>query len=865
MTEALLPIAVTRRRDGSHALSRVASVAVLTLALSVLVGWWLEHPGLRSGVVGLIAMNPVSAIAFILASVALRLLLSESPPPRSRLLARLCAAVVVLLALLCLSRLFIAWDLGPDRLLFRDQLARADEGRPNRMAPNTALNFVLLGMALLCLDYRTRRGWRPAEGLALTAGVFGLVAVAGYVYGSSVLYGVGTFIPMAANTAIGFLILSTGVICARPGQGLPALFLSRSAGALLARRLLPAALIVPLAFGWLRLEGQKLGLYDTTGGVSFMVTATTLILAVLVWRCAVELDRSDLARGGAEQSLRLLNEHLEARVAERTEDLERLNEELRMEVDERGRAEDALREQTSFLRHVIDANPQLIFVKDWDGRFTLANQAVASIYGTTVDSLVGKTDAAFNPNPGEVQSYVQADREVMSSARVRVIQEEPVTGPDGEVRWFHTVKAPLFGPDGTCRKVMGVATDITARRRAEGELRQATDELRALFDASPLAISSYNGDGQVRSWNRAAEKLFGWTADEVIGRSLSNVPADLMVEYQTLRDRVLAGNPLTNYETRRLCKDGRELDVSISTASLRDSAGANCGVVAVYMDVSGRKALESQLRQAQKMEAVGRLAGGVAHDFNNMLTVIRSSAEFLLADLDAADPRRAEAVEIRDTADRAGSLTRQLLAFSRQQVLQPRVVNLNGVVTELQPMVRRVVEENITVRTRLSPDLDRVRADRSQLDQVILNLVVNAREERRPDREDRTAGASILVVEDDVAVRTSVRRLLERHGYHVLEAPSGEQALTALAESTHAIDLVVSDMVMPEMSGLELRQRLRATRPALPVLLMSGYSEEAITRLGSRGSLEPLIEKPFTVQGLLDKVRDALTKEGSDA
>jgi two-component system, cell cycle sensor histidine kinase and response regulator CckA len=362
-----------------------------------------------------------------------------------------------------------------------------------------------------------------------------------------------------------------------------------------------------------------------------------------------------------------------------------------------------------------------------------------------------------------------------------------------------------------------------------------------------------------------------------------------------------------------------------------------------------------------------------------MLTVIRSATEFLLTDLDAADPRRAEAVEIRDAADRAGALTRQLLAFSRQQVLQLRVVDLNGAVAQLEPMVRRVVEENITVRTRLGVGLDRVRVDRSQLDQVILNLVVNARDampaggtllietanvvldgayphshlsaqpgahvaltvtdtgsgmdaatqarifepffttkglghgtglglatvygivkqsgghiwvysevgrgtsfkiylprytgpdeeqaprERSRGREDRTAGATILVVEDDIAVRSSVRRLLERYGYHVLEAPSGNHALTAIAESAQAIDLVISDMVMPEMSGLELRQHLRELRPTLPVLLMSGYSEEAITRLGSPGSVGPLIEKPFTVQGILQKVKEALSVERFDA
>jgi len=850
MTDAILSIGARPRREGGLAFPRAASLGVTALAGSVLLGWWLEHPGLRSGIAGEVAMNPVTAIAFVLASTALWLQHPGSVSRQSRLLALACAASVVLLALLCASRLYSAWDLGPDRLLFSEQLSRVGGKTPNRMAPNTALNFLLVGVALLVLDYRTRRGWRPAEGLALLTGVFGLVAVAGYVYDSSVLYGIGPFIPMAANTAVGFLVLSAGVLCARTEDGLPALFVGRTAGAVLTRRLLPAALIIPLLLGWLRLEGQKLGLYDQAGGVAFMVTATTLILAALVWRCAVEIDGSERARSAAERRLRDLNEHLEARVAERTEDLECLNEELRMEVDERD--------------------------------------------------------------------------------------------------------------------------------RAEGALRRATDELRALFEASPLAICSLTSDGNVRSWNRAAEQLFGWTADEVIGRPLPNVPADRLDEHRELRDRVLGGNPFTNYETKRVCRDGRELDVSISTAALQEAGGAARGLVAAYLDISGRNALEAQLRQAQKMEAVGRLAGGVAHDFNNMLTVIRSAAEFLLDDLDADAPSRKDAVEILDTADRAASLTRQLLAFSRQQVLQLRVVDLNAAVAELEPMVRRVVEENITVRTHLAPVLDRVQVDRSQLDQVILNLVVNARDAmpaggtllietanvvldgayprshlstqpgphvaltvtdsgcgmdaetqarifepffttkavghgtglglatvygivkqigghiwvysevgrgtsfkiyfprytgaddemaaspaRAAERQDR-AGAGILVVEDDLAVRAAVRRVLERYGYRVLEASNGEQALAVMADSSPEIDLVLSDMVMPEMSGLDLRERLRAIRPALPVLLMSGYSEEAITRLGRQGPSGPLIQKPFTVNGLLDKVRLTLSEEATD-
>jgi two-component system cell cycle sensor histidine kinase/response regulator CckA len=379
------------------------------------------------------------------------------------------------------------------------------------------------------------------------------------------------------------------------------------------------------------------------------------------------------------------------------------------------------------------------------------------------------------------------------------------------------------------------------------------------------------------------------------------------------------------------------------------------------------------------MEAVGRLDGGVAHDFNNILTAIRTAAEFLLVDLDGEDPRQRDAAEIRDAADRGAGLTRQLLAFSRQQVLQPRVVDLNKVVTAIEPMVRRLVEENIGLVTRLAVGLDRVQADPNQLEQVLLNLVVNARdampdggtllietsnvvlddeyprthasarpgphvllsvtdtgcgmdagtqarvfepffttkpvgqgtglglatvygivkqsgghiwvysevdrgtsfkiyfprytgageeeapaEARQADLPRAAAGATILLVEDDVAVRNVVRRLLERHGYKVLEVPNGSQALTTIADPTPAIDLVISDIVMPEMSGLELRERLRTIRPTLPLLLMSGYSQEAITRLGNPASVGPMVEKPFTARSILESVRRVLAIEPSD-
>jgi PAS domain S-box-containing protein len=953
------------RTDGE--LSRISAgrlvgvwsgAAVATIAVAVLTGWALDLPSIERVWPSLITMNPMTALCFLLAALSLILRTAEPLPTSAIFLSRGCAGMVTLAGVLVVGRALTPWDTGVDLVLFRERLVEA--GHPTRMASAAAFNFFFTGLGLLLLDVRTRRGARPAVPLALAAALPAMLVAMGHVYGSDGLFGFGRFVSTALSTAVSFLLLAVGIIAARPASGVYSLITRSTPGGLLARRLLPAAVVLPLLLGGIVFKGQQLGLFDAAGGAALLATVIMLIMAALIWRSAVWLDTTDDARGRAERQLCELNEDLEGRVVERTRELGRINE--------------ALLDQTRFLHQVLDTSPQLVYVKDWAGRFTLANQAMADLYGTTVDGMIGKTEADFVTCGDDPRESVDEDRAVMTERRVRVITEQPAMDErTGAVRWFHTIKAPLVGRDGICGRVLCLSTDITARHYAEAELRRASDELRALFDASPLAICGLTADGYVRTWNRAAEELFGWSAGEVVGRPLPNIPPQMPDQHRGIREHVASSRPVTNVETHRMRKDREIIAVSVSTAPLHDAAGDLSGIVVVYGDIRERKELEAQLRQAQKMEAVGQLAGGVAHDFNNLLTVIRTASELLLADCKPGDTRRQDIEDIEEAAARAATLTRQLLAFSRQQVLEPRVVDLNQVVAELEPMARRLVQENIAVETRLAPDLQRITADRHQLDQVILNLVVNARDampdggtivvetsnvvldadfprthpsarsgphvmlrvtdtgcgmdgatrarifepffttkpvgvgtglglatvygivkqsgghiwvdsevgrgssftihlpvstatedEAQPVKPKQPAppaprpDARILVVEDDAAVRNAVCRVLERRGYAVMQSHNGEQALTALASVSETVDLVISDIVMPEMSGLELRDRLRVMRPTVPVLLMSGYSQEAITRLGNRESLGPLIEKPFTVDALLENVRSVL-------
>ncbi len=272
---------------------------------------------------------------------------------------------------------------------------------------------------------------------------------------------------------------------------------------------------------------------------------------------------------------------------------------------------------------------------------------------------------------------------------------------------------------------LGPAT--TRHERAERALREANEHLAAVIQSSPLAIYTLDPASTVRSWNRAAEALYGWPAEEVIGRPLPTIGQDLE-DHAHLRDRVLRGEALRGVEVTRRRKDGTLVNISLSVAPLHDAAGQVTGMLSLAADITEMRQLEVQYRQAQKMEAVGRLAGGIAHDFNNLLTAIIGTTALVLEDLGLESRARLDIQEIEKAAKRAAGLTRQLLIFSRQQVLEPRALDLNALVGNLEKMLHRLIGEDVELRTKPAARLGAVRADPGQLEQAIVNLVVNARD-----------------------------------------------------------------------------------------------------------------------------------------
>jgi PAS domain S-box-containing protein len=285
------------------------------------------------------------------------------------------------------------------------------------------------------------------------------------------------------------------------------------------------------------------------------------------------------------------------------------------------------------------------------------------------------------------------------------------------------------------------ALAVAARRRArtvewarhqmaaqKEDLRETNERLETVIQASPFAIVATDLIGNVKSWNAAAERIFGWTGDEVVDQPPPFITDAQIEEYREKIESAGRGELIAGLERTRRCKNGSPVDVAIWAAPLRDAAGSVAGIVMAIADISERKKLEEQLRHSQKMEAVGRLAGGVAHDFNNLLTIINGYGHMMLGSLNPGDRLRSHAEQILKAGNQAAALTTQLLAFSRRQMIQPKQVDLNHVITNLEKMLRRVIGEDIALYTLLSPKLNPVKADPNQMEQVLINLAANARD-----------------------------------------------------------------------------------------------------------------------------------------
>jgi len=639
-----------------------------------------------------------------------------------------------------------------------------------------------------------------------------------------------------------------------------------------------------------------------------------------------------------------------------------------VDITERKRAEEAAQRSQKRLRDLIDGLGPSMFVglMTPQGILIEANRPALAAAGLKAEDVLGK--------PFEETYWWAYSQEVQQQLREAIARaargeasryDVQVRAAENHLIDIDLSLQPLRDETGEVVFLVPSASDITERKRAEESLRLQSAALNAAADAIIITDRA----GGVEWFNPAFTQLTGYSAEEAIGKNLRDLVKSGKHDqafYKDLWDTILAGRSWHGEIINRR-KDGSLYTEEQVVTQILDASGAITHFIAIKEDITERLQLEAQYRQSQKMEAIGQLAGGVAHDFNNLLTVIMGNTDLLLSDTSANDPKRGPLTDVRTAAERAADLTRQLLAFSRKQILEPKLMDVHEVVSGIEKMLRRLIGEDVELATDLAADPSWVKVDPGQLEQVVMNLAMNARDamprggrltirtrtldpgepvdleetaspkvaisisdtgtgippevkthlfepffttkgigkgtglglatvfgivkqsggditvESKPGkgatftvilpsqpapRQRGDSGASlravlrgtetVLAVEDEDAVRRIVKIALESAGYRVIEARNGREALEAVRRHAGAIRLVVADVVMPEMSGRELAERIVKDHPGVRILYMSGYMDDAVMRHGIVESGVAFLQKPFTPLALARKVREML-------
>lgn len=479
--------------------------------------------------------------------------------------------------------------------------------------------------------------------------------------------------------------------------------------------------VVLLSAVYVRDADRAAGMETGADGYMVLPADPTLLIGTV---------RSILRAKDAEAGLRRVNTALEATVRERTRELEATNASLHAEIARRVEIETELRKREAHFRfqaELLDAVGQAIIATDLSGTIFYWNRVAEEIYGWTAEEMVGRRLDGFVP---------EAAREAAAEARGLLKDGERWSGEltvrhrDGRLVPVIVTESPVYDSSGELTAVIGVSVDISDRRRAEAALRESEQRFRALFDESAVGIALVDVDGRPYRANRALVRMLGYSPEELAGMSLREITHPEDVERDgALFEEVRAGSRSSyQQEQRYLTRDGRTIWGQLTVSPVRHPDGSPWFFIGMVEDVTARMQLEAQFHQAQKMEAVGRLAGGVAHDMNNLLCVIAGYTELSLQLLTVEDAVHRSLTQVRAAAERASGLTQQLLAFSRKQLLSPRTVDPNELIRNLDRMLRRLIGEDVEMVTVLDPRVPMVRVDPGQFDQALMNLAVNARD-----------------------------------------------------------------------------------------------------------------------------------------
>lgn len=629
-----------------------------------------------------------------------------------------------------------------------------------------------------------------------------------------------------------------------------------------------------------------------------------------------------------------------------------------------------LSEQREFLDKVVESIPNMIFVKDArDLCFIRINKAGEQLLGYSRQELLGKNDYDFFPKE-EAEFFAAKDHEVLSQKKPLDIPEETIQTRLKGKRILHTQKIPILDEDGRPGYLLGISQDITDFKQVEESVHILTQAV----EQSPVSIVITDVMGRIEFTNAQFAQITGYTLAEVLGQNLRFLKSGetSVAEYRRLWNTIRSGG-VWRGEFHNRKKNGELFWESATIAPVRDANNVISHFIAVKEDITVRKKLEEQLRQSQKMEAVGQLAGGVAHDFNNMLSVILGYTEQILGSVAPSDPLHDNLNEIFKAAKRSAEITAQLLAFARKQTISPKVLDLNQTLESMLKMIQRLIGEDIDLSFQPMAGLWPIKVDSSQVDQILINLCINAREAitgvgniiietQNADFDDAycaehegtfpggyvmlavsdngngmdkrtmdkifepffttkdvgkgtglglamvygiikqnngfinvysepgkgttfkvyfpscvgeaekirkkaiskipsSKGETVLLVEDEPIILEMSQKMLEKLGYQVLATGTPGEALLLAEKHKGSIHLLITDVVMPEMTGLDLANQLHVLYPDIKTIFMSGYTSNVIAHRGVLAEGLNFLQKPFFIKDLAAKVREALDEE----
>ena len=546
---------------------RLVSAAAAWLAMAVgamvFIGWWFHIPALTSVVPGLVTMKPNTAACFLLCGLALWLLrtpLNESRTKRrgQAVIVRLCLAIVAFVGLASAGERWFGWTFGIDELLFRQTLLATHVPRSGLMAAATGIAFFLLAMALFFIDWETRGRRRPAQALALAVVLIGFIALLGYLYGVELLFGSAGYAAVAVHTAIVFILLGVGVLLARPDRGLMAVLTTDSMGGLMGRRLLPFLICSPVLIGWLRLHGQNAGLYTPQFGSALFTSCYVVLLAYVVWLCALWLNRADAARRRA-------------------------------------------KERDLLLAALVESASDAVISTDPNGAVTTWNKGAEGLYGYSEAEVLGKQTIFLSPEDrkDEASRILREMHEKQAVMRYETVRRRK----DGSGIPVAITVFPLRHRNGVLLGIASVGRDITEQKRYEQALTQSQAQLKGIIDSAMDAVITVDQAQRVVMFNLAAEKMFGYSSGEVAGKPLQLL---IPTRFRAGHEHHVRRFGTTGTTSRAmgdlgalsgLRKDGQEFPIEASISQVEIN-GAKF-FTAIVRDVTDRVRTEESLRHSQ--------------------------------------------------------------------------------------------------------------------------------------------------------------------------------------------------------------------------------------------------------------------------